>query len=456
MKFKRNEKYASISFYAIITVIAAAVIALIFFKFSAIRSIFSKVTTVISPIIYGFVIAYICNPLVKFFENRVLKFKTKATGRSRIKRALAIILTFIVVFAAIAAFLLLLIPQISASYDALSAKMGDYIRGAQGIASDLTKKISDLVADHEGLGKIINVERISETSNRFLSNISTYLEAAASAIIKFLAGFISQMKNLLLGIFLSIYMLYSKEKTCSQFKKLLASLTSRKTYLNIVNLARFTDRAFGGFITGKILDSIIIGLLCFVVFGILGYNYYPLIALVIGVTNIVPIFGPLIGIVIMSIMLLITEPSKVILFIVVALIIQQLDGNVIGPKILGQKTGIAGMWVMISIIIGGGLLGFPGMILGVPTFAVIYSLTRQMSENKLRRRGAPYKTDTYRADPPEKDYRTEDVFIRRGEEVPDDMDFPEEIEEPLEEDIKQIAGRVGKKVKEKVQKIRKK
>lgn len=427
MKFKRSDKYATISFYVIITLLAAAVIALVFFKFSAIKSIFSTVMGALAPVTYGFVIAYLCNPLVKLFENKVFKFKKAKRDRSRLKRALAILLAFVVVFAIISAFFVLLIPQIGESYKTLSSNMGDYITTVQKFISNSSEKIKSFLANNEALGKIVDFDSITKDVTSFLSNFSSYLGTAVNYILGSLDNIFTELKNLLIGIFLSIYMLYSKEKLCGQIKKLLASITSRRTYLNIVSLTRFTDRAFGGFITGKILDSLIIGLVCFIIFGICGFNYYPIMAAIVAVTNIIPIFGPFIGGGIIGILVLIAQPSKIILFIILEIIIQQVDGNIIGPKILGGTIGLSGMWVMISITVAGGLFGLPGMLLGVPAFAVIYSLLRELSENRLRKKEAPHRTESYMADPPEKDYLHSDIFIRRDEEIPEDMIYPPEV-----------------------------
>ncbi|MBR6917330.1 MAG: AI-2E family transporter [Clostridia bacterium] len=426
MKFKKSEKYASISVYAIITVLVSACIALVFFKFDVIKTLFSTLTSALAPITYGFVIAYLCNPLVRLFENKVFKFKNSKKERSKLKRGLSIVVTFLIVFALIAAFFVLLIPQIGESYDTLTTNMTGYISKAQDYITEKGVELRAFLDKHEMLAKIIDIDKISEDVNGFLSSFPEYIKTAANYLLNAILNLITELKNLLIGLIISIYMLFSKEKLCAQLKKLTASVTSRKTYLNIVSLMRYTDRAFGGFITGKILDSIIIGLVCFIVFGILGLNYYPLIAVVIAITNIIPIFGPFIGGGIVALILLIVQPSKLLLFIIVDIIIQQVDGNIIGPKVLGESIGLSGMWVMIAITVAGSLFGLPGMLLGVPTFAVIYSLLGELSANRLKKKNAPCRTDSYTNDPPEKDYLHSDIFIRRDEEIPENMGYPDE------------------------------
>ena len=449
MKFKRNEKYASIAFYAIMTLLAAAVIALVFFKFSVIKTVLSSVMKALAPVIYGFVIAYLCNPLVKLFERKVFKFKKAKKDRTKLRRVLSVTVSLLIVFAIVAAFFLLLIPQISDSYTMLTDKMGGYVDSAQEFINDATRGIKDFFEEHKSLGELIDVDKLSDQFKSFISNISDYIGSVANYIISSLRNFINELMNLIIGIFLSIYMLYNKERICAQFKKLLAAVSSRKTYLNIVSLTRFTDRAFGGFITGKILDSLIIGLVCFIVFAILGFNYYPLMALVVAVTNIIPIFGPFIGAGVIGILVLIAQPSKLLLFIIVDIIIQQVDGNIVGPKILGGTIGLSGMWVMISITVAGSLFGLPGMLLGVPTFAVIYSLLSEFSESRLKKKQAPHGTVSYVDDPPEKDYLHSRIFIHRDEEIPEDMMYPPEATEAPEAPKKSLWQKVEEKARAK-------
>ena len=442
VKFKRNEKYASIAFYAIVTLIAAAIIALVFFKFSVITNVLSTVLGALAPVTYGFVIAYLCNPLVKLFEHRVFKFKKSKKDRKKLRRLLSITVSLLIVFALVAVFFILLIPQIADSYTMLTEKMGGYIDSAQDFINDATKGVKDFFEEHKSLGALIDIDKLSDQFKSFVSGLSDYIGSVANYIVGSIKNIIGELMNLIIGIFLSIYMLYNKERVCAQLKKLLAAVTSRKTYLNIVSLTRFTDRAFGGFITGKILDSIIIGLVCFIVFGILGFNYYPLMGLIVGITNIIPIFGPFIGAGVIGILVLIAQPSKLLLFIIVDIIIQQIDGNVIGPKILGSSIGLPGMWVMISITFAGTIFGLPGMLLGVPAFAVIYSLLREFSEARLKKKNAPHTTPSYIDDPPEKDYLNSKVFIHRDEEIPEDMMYPPEVREKQEEPKKSLWQKV--------------
>ena len=196
------------------------------------------------------------------------------------------------------------------------------------------------------------------------------------------------------------YFLISKEKLAAQTKKLMASLFSRRAYLNVIRVARHTHKTFGGFLIGKLIDSAIIGVLSFIVLWILKMPYYPLLAVIIGITNIIPTFGPIFGGIIGGIIVVIVSPESLLVFVIFVLLIQQLDGNVIGPHILGDSIGISPIWVVIAIILASGFFGFAGMVLGVPTVAVIYTLVKQGCERRLKKKNMPKSTEFYKNDPP--------------------------------------------------------
>ena len=422
MKFKKNEKYASIAMYSFITIFAVAVLCLAIINFDDVLGGIRKLFRVFTPLTYGFVIAYLCNPLVRTFETKVYKFEKSKKDKSKLKRILSILTTYIIVAACIVAFMVILVPQIIASYNDLSKQLGDYFNSAQEWADGFVKNFVLFQGKYENLSDFLDVNELSTDINSFISNSFKYLELASNYIIDYAGKFVIEMKNLLIGIFLSFYFIFYKERLTAQIKKILASFTSRRIYLNAVNIARYTHRAFGGFITAKLLDSLIIGLLTFIVTGILRIPFYPLISLVIGVTNIIPVFGPIIGAIPTAFIVLIAEPKKLLVFIIIVIAIQQLDGNIIGPKIMGDKIGVSAMWVMISIAVFGELFGITGMVLGVPTFAVIYTLVKQRTEYKLRKKSLPDSTEFYKSDPPDIDFESTDIIIRRTSEIPTELE----------------------------------
>ncbi len=419
MNFKRNEKYASIAFYAFISIGGAALLTLGILNFGLLATGVKRFFEILSPLTYGFVIAYLCTPLVNLLERTVFSFKKAKKERKILKRVLSITLAYIIIGLSITAFIIILVPQIASSYDDLTKQVGQYIAGAQSWADDFVRHFPLFNGKYDNLVDFLDVNEISSDIKSIISNSYKYIETASNYIIGYAGKFVVEMKNLIVAIFLAVYFLFYKEKLAAQAKKLLAAVLSRKAYLNTVNLSRFTHEAFGGFIIGKLLDSLIIGLLTFIITGILKIPFFPLISLVIGVTNVIPIFGPIIGAIPTSFIVLIAEPKKVFLFILLVIIIQQLDGNVIGPKILGDKVGIGAMWVMIAIIIAGGFWGLTGMILGVPAFAVIYTLLKQFSESRLKKKDLPCETEFYNNDPPRIDFKNENIIIGKKDDIPE-------------------------------------
>ncbi len=429
MNFKKNEKYASIAFYAFITFAAVSLVILGMLNFDVLISSVRRFFRVISPLTYGFVIAYLCAPLVNLLEKKAFSFKKAKKDRKVLKRVLSITVSYIVFAACITAFIIILVPQIINSYNDLMKQIGQYISGAQAWADNFVRDFPLFNGEYENLLHFLDVNEISSDIKSIISNSYKYIETISNYIISYAGKFVVELKNLIIGLFLAVYFLYYKEKLAAQGKKLLSAILSRKAYLNSVNLLRYTHEAFGGFIIGKLLDSLIIGILTFIVTGILNIPYFPLVSLFVGVTNIIPIFGPIIGAIPTGFIILIADPKKFLLFIIIIIVIQQLDGNVIGPKILGDKVGVGAMWVMIAIVIAGGFFGITGMILGVPACAVLYTLTKQFCESRLKRKTAPVETEFYKTDPPCTDFKNSNVLLGKKDSIPEHLELqPTETE----------------------------
>ena len=201
--------------------------------------------------------------------------------------------------------------------------------------------------------------------------------------------------NLIIGYIISIYVLFDKEKFRSQAKKLMYTFISSEKVNIILENLRYTDKVFGSFFSGKLIDSLIIGLLCFVGMLIFDMPYSLVIAVIVGVTNIIPYFGPFIGAIPSAILILLVSPSKCITFIIFIFVLQQFDGNILGPKILGNKTGLSSFWVLFSLLIFGGLFGMIGMIIGVPIFSIFYSFINGLVRRKLKEKDLPLNSKDY-------------------------------------------------------------
>ena len=229
----------------------------------------------------------------------------------------------------------------------------------------------------------------------YINNKQPGIEDFVSNVTKGALNFLIGIKDFILGLIVSVYLLLSKENLLAQIKKMTLAIFPKRTCQRIFNVYHKSNKMFIGFISGKIIDSIIIGILCFIIMRIIGINYSVLISLIIGVTNIIPFFGPFIGAIPSAMLVFFDDPRDVIPFLIFILILQQFDGNILGPRILGDSTGLPAFWVLFAIFLGGGLFGFTGMLLGVPTFALIYALFRDFIENNLKNKRLPTETKAY-------------------------------------------------------------
>lgn len=449
MNFKKNEKYAAIAFYSFVAICACALVVLGILNFSYIRVFLSKLSAVFAPFTYGLIIAYICNPVMKFFENKVFVFKNAKNPHRKLRRGLSLAFTVLTVIALISVVIYSVIPQIAASYQDLGSQLNNYITKAQELADSIILKIPDeyLGGEYSTLADFLADHDISFNLKTILTGSYSLLYTGFNYVLDYGGRFVGGLKNILLGFIIALYFLGSKEKLCAQTKKIIRAFTSRRAYLNIIRLARYTDKTFGGFIIGKIVDSVIIGLLTCVTLWFFNIPYYPLVSVIVGITNVIPFFGPFFGAIPSAFIIFIASPSKALLFVLLIIIIQQLDGNVIGPKILGDSIGISALWVVIAIIIAGGLFGFAGMLLGVPAVAVLHAIFKQYIEARLRAKNAPQGTNFYRNDPPLDPIEQDRVFIEKGAQIYDpgpECDIPDECPQQKKSGTEKLARAINK------------
>ncbi len=381
--------------------IVAVVIALLLFTIAVMDPIVSFLRSLIgilSPLIIGAVIAYLCDPILEFFEYRI--FKRMRSGGLR--RGLSLLCTVLTAFGIVGLVGVMMIPQLINSLTELFENSDAYLnRLLAWIQSGINKlpievDISDVEKLQAFLGDMFGSVEIA------ISKIITEFQKLASdggfveKTWAFLLVLFNSFKNLFLGIFIAFYILASKEKRIAQIHKFRRAMFNKKTDGRIEEIVTLADKTFGGFIYGKILDSLVIGILTFVLLTIFEVSPYNLlIATFVGITNVIPVFGPFIGAIPTFFVVLISEPSKAFLFLVLILIIQQLDGNIIGPKILGDNTGVSSLCVIIAIAICSALWGVAGMILGVPIFAVVIELIKRLLEKRLDAKGEPTDTLAY-------------------------------------------------------------
>ena len=414
----KNHKYAQISFYVAVILCGVITFYLIGSNLGNVKAFFEKIFNVLSPLIYGFIIAYLLLPFMKLCEKKILRFQPDSVWDKKIKRPLSVFMTMVFFFVIVSVFVGLIVPQVGRSFMDLEAKITDYVAAAQTMVDQLIRDFPLFNGQYENLSEFLDINEISTDLKSLISVFYLYLEMGANYIISYAGKFVIEVKNALIGVIVAIYFLLSKEKLIAKSKKFLAAILNRRHYLNMINLLRFTDKTVGGFIIGKLIDSVIIGILTFFVMSIINMPFTPLISVIVGITNIIPFFGPFIGAIPSAFIIFIAEPSKTLWFILMILIIQQLDGNIIGPKILGQSTGLSSLAVLISITVASGFFGVAGMILGVPAAAVICVLVRQKTDNKLREKNAATDLEFYFSDPPMRDFDKETIFILK-DEMPD-------------------------------------
>ena len=364
-------------------------------KFSVIAAIIKKIITILMPIIYGGVLAYLMLPVYNRTEVCVRDLLSKVIkndeGRTRIAKSIATLVSLAVLFAIVSGLVSMLIPQIYESIIGFQDSLTEYI-------NNLTVWISKLLQDNEHLQESI-MPYYNEAVMRFqnwiatdlVPNISLIFDRVSSGVI----SLVTVLKNLLIGLIVMVYFLNIKDTLCAQSKKMVYGFLNVRAANRLIGEVRFAHKIFGGFITGKLLDSLIIGIMCFFSLKFLKMPYVLLISVIVGVTNVIPFFGPYLGAIPSALLVLMISPMKCLTFLIFILFLQQLDGNFIGPKILGQSTGLTGFWVIFSITIFGGLFGVLGMIIGVPFFAVVYAFIKRLVEKVLRKRELSVKTTDY-------------------------------------------------------------
>ena len=396
MKLNMNKKYTTIAVYAFLVIAAAITFFFVISEHSVVGRMAGTFFGLMTPFIYGAALAYVLNPVLNWLEKKVFPkvFGDRVSKRSR--RGLGVLLTFLFGCAVVALFLAVLIPQIVESIDNLAQSIYAFLPQAQNFLNDLIAQYGTnemLVDVLSMLG--VDISDPSMALQRLATRSYTFLTQVLPNLFGGVMRFTSGLLDVVVGIIIAIYLLLSKEIFYAQVKKLLFAFFPRRVAQATLNLTHDSNTIFCGFISGKILDSAIVGVLCFIGCSVLQMPYTVLVSFIVGVTNVIPYFGPFIGAIPSIFIIMIADPLKSLVFAVFVLILQQLDGNIIGPKILGDSTGLSAFWVIFAVTFFGGLFGFVGMLIGVPTFAVIYALVRNFAEFKLGKKGLKTQTPDF-------------------------------------------------------------
>lgn len=387
-----KERYG-VYFRWAVTVISIIVVGVLFFFFifrlDYILNYIKKILSILTPVTLGAGIAYLLNPIVVAIERGLTKFFRLLNLPIRTSRflskALAITVSLGLLLTLIGVLLSLVIPEIYGSILKLASDFRNYGNNVYVFVSDHLENNPELLTYVRDILDKVYSSVTNWINNVLLIQVQNLMSALTVGII----GATKIVTNLVVGLIISVYMLISKERFTGQFKKLLYTFFKPEHANVSLYIFRRIDRIFGGFISGKLLDSLIIGIICFIGLTIINMPYPVLVSVIVGVTNVIPFFGPYIGAIPSAFLIFIVSPKQCLIFIIFILILQQIDGNIIGPKILGDSTGLTPFWVVVSILLGGGLFGFLGMLLGVPTFAVFYFLLKTFVEYRLKKLQLP-------------------------------------------------------------------
>ena len=361
------------------------------YRFQGFGDAISKLTGILMPFIYGAVIAYLLKPVCNCVENFLRRLLPEKMGTAANMLAVTISLLFgiLVVYALIMMIVPQLITSVTTLYYTARNNLNDFVDWAshQEIIASNQKRLVFIETSYVNLQDTLD----NLVRTKLVPSMQSLLSGAALGVM----SFVTFLKNIVIGLIVSVYLLASRKKFGQQGKLILYSLVKPRWANLIMEEIRYADRMFGGFINGKILDSAIIGVLCYIACLIFKFPSALLVSVIIGVTNVIPFFGPFIGAIPATLLILIQNPIKALWFVLFVLVLQQVDGNIIGPKILGNTTGLSSFWVLFAILLFGGLWGFVGMIIGVPLFAVIYDVLKKFVFHGLRRNEEMELVTTY-------------------------------------------------------------
>ena len=372
---------------AITVYFALILIVITIAQYDKLSAVVNSILSVMSPLIIGFALAYLLNPILNLYEKKVFKFIKNKRGL----RAVGLLCTYLSLVLMLFCLVMLVVPQITKSVTDLTQQFETYTENTLALIDSV---LANLSAKH-----IIPANVDSTSVINFISDQFSTGNSWLTTIVTFLADNMQNImvipKNILIGLFISIYALLSKERLSAQLKKAGRAILKDETFNRINHRMTFTHSTFGGYFTGVLLDALFVGVLTFIVLIIFGVPYASLVAVLVAVTNVIPVFGPFIGSIPSALIIFISEPKKVIIFIIAILIIQQIDGNIIAPKILGNSTGMSSLAVIIAITVMGSSFGFVGMLIGVPVFAVIIAFIKEITDERLVKMGLSPDTADY-------------------------------------------------------------
>ncbi|MBO5930839.1 MAG: AI-2E family transporter [Clostridia bacterium] len=409
----KNKK--QVKLIALYTVLAVLALVFVIIKRDSYSSFIQQIFRILRPVIIGAVFAYLCNPIFRMFEGRVFQRVRSFTPR----RVLSLIATYVVVALIFVVLLMLIIPQLFASvleflenYETLLANSMENINGFIGqinASFGLQIPAVNLAMLKQGVDWVVQNVNIEALMDRVLSGNTILL------LFEYIEDAFFVITDVIFGLFISLYLLSGKERLYAQIMRTRKALFNSRINERITRICTIADESFGGFLRGKLLDSTIVGILVYIVISIMDVPYALLISVIIGITDIVPVVGPWVGVIPSAVIIILTDPIKVIPFLFAILIVQQIDGNIIAPKILGENTGVSSLCVMIAITVMGAIWGLAGMVLGVPLFATIIELVNEFLNKRLEKKGLSTEIeDSMDEDNKKHKHRHEKVSLSNG------------------------------------------
>lgn len=403
---KNNKEYIKWGLTAFFVVLGGIISYYVIFHLDNLTARITSLFVILMPVIDGMVLGYLMTPIVNTIERKIVKPIFKKLNichkKSQI-RLISIVITLLIVLMVLYAFLSIVIPQIGNSINTIIEQFPNYLDTLAAWITNLlernpvlTEWITNLLGDSSAFEIINNYFTDFETfiNSKLLPQLNNLIMTIIN-ISSSVYSIFMKFWNLIIGFIISIYILSGKELFAAQAKKTAYAFLSTETANRLISNMRFANKTFGGFFVGKIADSIIIGLICFIGTSLLGTPFCVLISVIIGVTNIIPFFGPFLGAIPSLLLILFVNPLQALYFLIFVIILQQIDGNIIGPKILGNSTGLSSFWVIFAITLFGGIWGIIGMIVGVPIFAIIFAFMKSLIELKLTNKKMPPETSKY-------------------------------------------------------------
>ena len=394
----KNDKYRTYIYWgvtalAVLLLLVAAVFVVI--RWSLVAALGAKIAHILAPVIYGAVFAYLLNPVYNRVQAAVMKLTKDIIpdekGRKRLGGDLGTLPSMCLLVAVVVGLISMLIPQLISSIRGVMETLPSSINNLEIWLEKILADNPDLeqqVMQHYGAAADYLQNWLT---NVVVPNIYRIIGSVSSGVVLVVRA----VFDILIGLIVMVYLLNMKEKLLAQAKMIIYGVFPLKIANKVIEEGRYVHQVFGGFIIGKLLDSLIIGLICFVLLGFANMPYVLLVSVIVGVTNVIPFFGPFIGAIPSAFLILLSDPMKCLYFLIFVLLLQQFDGNILGPKILGDSTGLSSFWVLFSILLFGGLMGFVGMIIGVPTFAVMYRLVTEFTTWRLGKKALSGNLNEY-------------------------------------------------------------